>query len=89
MERMIQDKDRVIASRERQHRQLNQHMEEQEQVTAEIQQTNHSLQRQVEQLQQQLSQQVQTNPDHKQYTINEKKGDLELERWRQGTIQYA
>ena len=32
-------------------------MKEQEQVTAEIQQTNHSLQRQVEQLQQQLSQQ--------------------------------
>ena len=37
--------------------QLNQQLEEQEQVTAEIQQTNHSLQRQVEQLQQQLSQQ--------------------------------
>ena len=46
-----------IASRERQLRQLNQQLEEQEQVTAEIQQTNHSLQRQVEQLQQQLSQQ--------------------------------
>ena len=36
---------------------MNQQLEEQEQVTAEIQQTNHSLQRQVEQLQQQLSQQ--------------------------------
>ena len=46
-----------ISSRERQLRQLNQQLEEQEQVTAEIQQTNHSLQRQVEQLQQQLSQQ--------------------------------
>ena len=40
---------------------LNQQLEEQEQVTAEIQQTNHSLQRQVEQLQQQLSQQTQQN----------------------------
>ena len=46
-----------ITSRERQVRLLNQQLEEQEQVTAEIQQTNHSLQRQVEQLQQQLSQQ--------------------------------
>ena len=36
---------------------MNRQLEEQEQVTAEIQQTNHSLQRQVEQLQQQLSQQ--------------------------------
>ena len=34
---------------------MNQQLEEQEQVTAEIQQTNHSLQKQVEQLQQQLS----------------------------------
>ena len=34
-----------------------QQLKEQEQVTAEIQQTNNSLQRQVEQLQQQLSQQ--------------------------------
>ena len=36
---------------------MNQQLEEQEQVTAEIQQTNHSLQKQVEQLQQQLTQQ--------------------------------
>ena len=48
-------------SQERHIRQLNQQLEEQEQVTAEIQQTNHSLQRQVEQLQQQLSQQTQQN----------------------------
>jgi N-acetylneuraminic acid mutarotase len=68
----IQERDRLLqqerasqqrqlreerASRERQLRQLNQQLEEQKQVTAEIQQTNHSLQRQVEQLQQQLSQQ--------------------------------
>lgn len=81
MERVIHDKDRVIASRERQHPQLNQQLEEQEQVTAEIQQTNHSLQRQVEQLQPQLSQQVQINPDHKQYTIKERKVTL---NWRDG-----
>ena len=41
-----------ILSRERQLQELNLKLEEQEQVTAEIQQTNHSLQRQVEQLQQ-------------------------------------
>ena len=46
-----------IESQQRQLQQLNQQLEEQEQVTAEIQQTNHSLQRQVEQLQQQLTQQ--------------------------------
>ena len=46
-----------IASLERRVRQLNQQLEEQEQVTAEIQQTNHSLQRQqVEQLQKQQTQ---------------------------------
>ena len=38
--------------------QMNQQLKEQEQVTADIQQTNHSLQRQVELLQQQLSQQT-------------------------------
>ena len=48
-----------ITLQERQLRQLNQQLEEQKQVTAEIQQTNHSLQRQVEQLQQQ---QVQGDP---------------------------
>ena len=63
----LQQKERQLqeerASRERQLEErvtelqrLNQQLEEQEQVTAEIQQTNHSLQRQVEQLQQQLSQ---------------------------------
>ena len=36
---------------------LNQQLEDQKQVTAEIQQINHSLQRQILQLQQQLSQQ--------------------------------
>ena len=41
--------------------QLNRQLAEQEQVTAEIQQTNHSLQREVEQLQQQLSQQTGLN----------------------------
>ena len=39
---------------------LNQQLKEQEQVTAEILQTNHYLQRQVEQLRQQLSQQTQS-----------------------------
>ena len=56
-DRLLQQKERQLyeerAIRERRERQL----EEQGQVTAEIQQTNHSLQRQVEQLQQQLSQQ--------------------------------
>ena len=79
MERVIQDKDRVIASREEQLRQLNQQLEEQELVTAEIQQTNQFLQRQVEQLQQQLSQQVQTNPDHKPHPPKEGKVTL---NWR-------
>ena len=72
--RMIQDKDRVIALRERQLLQIYQQLEEQEQVTAEIQ---HSLQRQMEQLQQQLSQQAQTNPDHTPYcsvTLNWRDG---------------
>ena len=59
--KLLQQKERQLQeerpSRERQLRQLNQQLEEQEQVIAEIQQTNHSLQRQVEQLQQQLSQQ--------------------------------
>ena len=50
----IQSKDRHIWK-------LSKQLEEQEQVTAEIQQTNNSLQRQVEQLQQQLSQQAQQN----------------------------
>ena len=50
-----------IDSQERRLQKLNQKLKEQEQVTAEIQQTNHSLQRQVEQLQQQLSQQTQQN----------------------------
>ena len=52
-ERQVQER----VTRERQLRQLNQQLEEQKQVSAEIQQTNHSLHRQVEQLQQQLNQQ--------------------------------
>ena len=71
MERELQDKNRVITSLKVQLQQLNQQLEEQEHVTAEIQQTNHSLQRQVEELQQQLSQQLQirTNSDCK-VTLN-------------------
>jgi hypothetical protein len=46
-----------ILPQERQLQQLSQQLEEQEQVTAEIQQTNDFLQKQVEQLQRQLSQQ--------------------------------
>ena len=57
-ERQLQGK---IESQQRHLQQLKQQLKEQEQVTAEIQQTNHSLQRQVEQLQQQLSQQTQQN----------------------------
>ena len=61
----LQEKDTQLKQQSRLHqeetasreRQFRQQLEEQEQVTAEIQQTNHSLQRQVEQLQQQLSQQ--------------------------------
>ena len=56
-ERQHQEEISSSERREIQLRQLNKQMEEQEQVTAEIQQTNHSLQRQMEQLQQQLSQQ--------------------------------
>ena len=58
-----------ISSRERELRQLNQKLEEHEQVTAEIQQTNHSLQRQVEQLQQQLSQQSPQPPPPSQAQV--------------------
>ena len=53
----LQRHQEEIALRERQLQQLSQQLEEQEQVTADIQLTNHSLQRQVEKLQQQLSQQ--------------------------------
>ena len=67
-ERQLQDKDREhqveLVSRERQLRQLNQQLEEQEQVTAKIQQTNHSLQKQVQQLQHKLSQQIQASKPH-------------------------
>ena len=69
----IQDRDRdlqqmeiqlgeEISSQKRQLRQLNQQLEEQEEITADIQQTNNCLQRQVEQLQQQLSQQSLESP---------------------------
>jgi hypothetical protein len=51
LQRNVQHQEK-ISTQERRFRQLNQQLEEQEQVTAEIQQTNHSLQRQVEQLQQ-------------------------------------
>ena len=99
MDRVIQDKERAhreeITSRDRQLRQLNRQLEEQEQVTAEIQQTNHSLRRQVEQLQQlsqrnldhkphppQLQQQLsQQNPDHKPHPPKEWKVTL---NWRNG-----
>ena len=60
---------------------MNQQLEEQEQFTAEIQQTNHSLQRQVEQPQQQLSQQIQRNPDHHQHPVIGRKLTL---TWRDG-----
>ena len=53
--------DKQIQGKERAIQKLSQQLEEQEQVTAEIQQTNNSLQRLVEQLQQQLSQQTQLN----------------------------
>ena len=68
----VQSKEERLQTAERQHEeqerelrsrigQLNRQLAEQEQVTAEIQQTNHSLQREVEQLQQQLSQQTGLN----------------------------
>ena len=71
-ERQHEERERELRSRNEQlHRQLaeqagqlqsrNRQLEEQEQVTTEIQQTNHSLQREVEQLQQQLSQQTGLN----------------------------
>ena len=44
-----------LQCKERENEQLKQHLEEQEQITAEIQQTNLSLQRPIDQLQQQLS----------------------------------
>ena len=70
-----------IASRERQLRQLNLQLEEQEQVTAEIQQTNHSLQRQVEQLKQQSSQQIGIALANKPHPPKEFKVTL---NWRDG-----
>ena len=57
-ERQHEERERELRSR---NEQLNRQLAEQEQVTAEIQQTNHSLQREVEQLQQQLSQQTGLN----------------------------
>ena len=54
---LLQQRQDEIAARMHQNLQLRQQLKEQEQVTVEIQQTNHSLQRQVEQLQKQLSQQ--------------------------------
>ena len=61
---------------------IKQQLEEQEQVTTEIQQTKHSLQRQVEQLQQQLSQQIQSeNPAHKRFSPKDRKTTL---TWRDG-----
>ena len=105
-DRVIQDKQRESrekerahreekASRERQLRRLNQQLEEQEQITAEIQQTNHSLRRQVEQLQQlskrnlddkphtpKLQQQLsQQNPNVKPHPPKEQKVTL---NWRDG-----
>ena len=55
----IQDRQlkEEISSRNEHFQQLKQKLENQEQVTAEIQQTNHSLRKQVEQLQKQLNQQ--------------------------------
>ena len=76
-DRQLERQSRLIAERERQ---LSQQLEEQERVTAEIQQTNHSLQRQVEQLQQQLSQQNLTaleNKPHPQKLVK-------IVRWRDG-----
>ena len=77
-ERQLQEE---ISAREGRERQLNQQLEEQEQVTAEIQQTNNSLQRQVEQLQQQLSQQSLKQVDHKPHPHSVRKMTL---NWRDG-----
>ena len=79
-DRALQQKERQhqeeIASRERQHRQLSQQLEEQKQVTAEIQ---HRLQ--VEQIQQRLSQQIRMTSDHKPHPPKELKVTL---TWRDG-----
>ena len=57
----IEHLNRQLERQAGQFRSKSRQLEEQEQVTAEIQQTNHTLQRQVEQLQQQLSQQTGLN----------------------------
>ena len=79
-DRVLQEKERQhqeeIASRERRLRQLNQQLEEQKQVTAEIQ---HRLQ--VEQIQQRLSQQIRMTSDPKPHTPKELKVTL---TWRDG-----
>ena len=77
---------------QRQIQRLNQQLEDQEKVTAEIQQTSNTLQRQVEQLQLQLSQQSKQNtkPKHIQWDqpveVNNEKSFLPLEdiKWRDG-----
>ena len=71
-----------IASRERQLRLLNQQLEEQEQVTAQIQQINSSLRRQVEQLQKQLSQQSVKNPHLKSQHVDRRW--TSIQKWRVG-----
>ena len=53
MDRLLQQKERQDRNSRRQIQQLNTQLKEQEQITAEIQKTNHSLQRQVEQLSEQ------------------------------------
>ena len=81
---MLEDKDRQLERQSRltaeRERQLSQQLEEQERVTAEVQQTNHSLQRQVEQLQQQLSQQHVTALENKPHPHKLKK----IVHWRGG-----
>ena len=84
---ILAEKDRILQAKETQHQvelafleiqleQLNQQLEEQEQVTAEIQ---HSLQRQVEQLQQQLVQQDQGSRQPSSTPYLEVDGDAALQ----------
>ena len=56
-DKLLQQKEEEISLQNRHFQHLKQKLENQEQVTAEIQQTNHSLWKQVEQLQKQLNQQ--------------------------------
>ena len=94
----IRLKDAQLQQQEEQLQSLNQKLEEQELITAEIQQTNYSLQRRVEQLREQLNRQIEPNSKPQlqvQHSVKTKRslksqdqvpirGQLKLGKWKNG-----